>query len=107
VADNRGMVILQVFIQVKAEHVEAFKLATIENARNSAKEPGIARFDFLQQEDDPARFMLSEVYRDAEAVVAHKETPHYLKWSEQTADMFAVPRSRTRYVNVFPGDQVW
>jgi quinol monooxygenase YgiN len=101
------MLILQVYIHIKPEHVDAFKEATIENARNSAQEPGMARFDFLQQEDDPTRFVLTEVYRSAEAAVAHKETAHYLAWAEKTVDMFVAPRTRNRFVNVFPGDGGW
>ena len=94
------MLILVVQIHVKPESVEPFKAATIVNATNSRQEPGVARFDFIQQEDDPTRFVLVEVYRDPEAVVQHKETEHYLKWVEQTVDMFAEPRTRQRYINV-------
>jgi len=94
------MLILVVQIHVKPESVEPFKAATIVNATNSRQEPGVARFDFIQQEDDPTRFVLVEVYRDPEAVVQHKETAHYLKWVEQTVDMFAEPRTRQRYINV-------
>jgi autoinducer 2-degrading protein len=101
------MLILQVHIQIKPEHIEAFKQATIENARNSLQEPGIARFDFLQQEDDPTRFILTEAYRSVEASVQHKETAHYAAWAEKVADMFVQPRTRTRYVNVFPPDESW
>jgi len=101
------MLIIQVYIEIKSEHVEAFKTATIENARNSRQEPGVARFDFLQQEDDPTRFVLSEVYRDADAAVKHKETAHYLLWAQRTADMFVAPRTRTRYLSVSPDDRDW
>ena len=102
-----GMIIVHVHIHVKPEYVEAFKEATIENASNSVKEPGVARFDFIQQEDDPTRFLLLEVYRDQEATVKHKETAHYNAWAAKVADMFAEPRTRFRYSNVFPGDQGW
>ena len=101
------MLILLVNAQVKAEFVEQFKEATIVNARHSAQEPGVARSDFLQQEDDPTRFSLVEVYRDAEAAVKHKETAHYLAWAEKVGDMFAEPRTRARYLNVFPADSGW
>ena len=94
------MLILVVQIHVKPESVEPFKAATIVNATNSRQEHGVARFDFIQQEDDPTRFVLVEVYRDPEAAVQHKETAHYLKWAEQTVDMFAEPRTRQRYINV-------
>ena len=101
------MVIMHVFIQVKPEYLEAFKAATIENAKNSIQEPGIARFDVIQQEDDPTRFVLVEVYRTAEAPAKHKETAHFLKWFDTAAEMMAVPRTRIFYSNVFPDDADW
>jgi autoinducer 2-degrading protein len=101
------MLIVHVQVHVKPEHLEAFKLATIENARNSVKEPGIARFDVVQQADDPSRFMLLEAYRDAEATTRHKATAHYQAWAEKVADMVAEPRSRVVYANIFPSDQDW
>jgi quinol monooxygenase YgiN len=101
------MQILLVSIHVKAEHVDAFKAATIENARNSRNEPGVARFDFIQQMDDPTRFLLMEVYRDAAAQASHKETPHYHAWAAAVADMFAEPRTRQNFTNVFPADSDW
>ncbi len=101
------MLIVLVHVHVKGECVEAFREATIENARASVKEPGVARFDVLQQEADPARFMLVEVYRSDDAPAAHKETPHYAKWRDAVADMMAEPRTSRRYVNVFPDDQEW
>jgi quinol monooxygenase YgiN len=101
------MVILQVHIRVKPESVAAFRAATMENARNSALEPGIARFDLLQLADAPDRFCLWEVYRTEEAVAAHKQTAHYAAWVEATADMFAEPRSRTWYKSVYPHDATW
>ena len=101
------MLILQVYIHVKPECLDAFRAATIENARNSAQEPGIARFDFMQVADDPNRFILWEVYRTQEAVAAHKETAHYAAWVEAVADMFAEPRTRIWYTSVFPGEEAW
>ena len=79
------MLIVHVHVQVKPEFVAAFKEATIENARNSIKEPGIARFDVVQQQDDPARFVLVEVYRTPEAALDHKETDHYVRWRDAVA----------------------
>jgi len=101
------MIILQVNIHVKEEHLEAFKQATIANARNSLQEPGIAQFGFVQQEDDSTRFMLIEAYRNPEAMVAHKETAHYDAWQSIVADMLVEPRSRLRYINVYPADEDW
>jgi (4S)-4-hydroxy-5-phosphonooxypentane-2,3-dione isomerase len=101
------MHIVHVFIHVKPECLEAFKQATIENARNSRKEPGIARFDVIQQSDDPTRFVLVEVYRTADAPAQHKETPHYNKWREVAEPLLAEPRTRTLFTNLFPSDQDW
>ncbi|MGA2771263.1 MAG: antibiotic biosynthesis monooxygenase [Bryobacteraceae bacterium] len=101
------MLIVHVHVRVKPEHIEAFKLATIENAGNSVKEPGIARFDVVQQADDPSRFVLVEAYRDSEATTHHKATAHYHAWAEKVADMLAEPRSRVVYANIYPADQGW
>jgi quinol monooxygenase YgiN len=101
------MLIVHVQVHVKPEHIEAFKLATIENAGNSVKEPGIARFDVVQQADDPTRFVLLEAYRDTDATTHHKATAHYHAWAEKVADMLAEPRSRVVYANIYPADQGW
>ena len=98
------MLILCVQVHVKPEAVEAFREATTENARNSRREPGVARFDLMEQADDPARFMLYEAYRDAAAQAAHKETAHYRAWAARTADMFAEPRTRQLYRAIDPGE---
>jgi quinol monooxygenase YgiN len=101
------MIIMHVFVQVKPEFVEAFKAATIENAGNSVQEPGVARFDVIQQGDDPTRFVLVEVYRSADAPARHKETAHYLKWRDTVGEMMAVPRHAVNYTNIFPDDTGW
>lgn len=101
------MLIVHVFVHVKPDQVEAFKAATIENARNSAQEPGVARFDVNQQQDDPTRFVLVEVYRAAGDPARHKETAHYEKWRDSVAGMMAEPRSSIKYSNVFPGEAGW
>ena len=98
------MLIVHVHIQVKPDRVEDFKAASVANASNSIKEPGIARFDVLQQQDDPTRFVLVEIYRTAEAPAAHKQTDHYKTWAETVADMMAVPRQSVKFENVFPED---
>jgi quinol monooxygenase YgiN len=101
------MYIVHVFVHVKPEHREAFVAATIENARNSVKEPGIARFDVIQQVDDPTRFVLVEIYRTATAPTQHKETAHYAAWRDTVADLMAEPRSSVKYANLFPSDAGW
>ncbi|HDQ73693.1 MAG TPA: antibiotic biosynthesis monooxygenase [Chloroflexi bacterium] len=101
------MFIVHVSVHVKPESVEAFKEATIENARNSVQEPGIARFDLIQQQDDPTRFMLIEVYRTPDDPARHKETDHYKQWRETVANMMAEARRSVKYDNVFPDDDGW
>ncbi len=101
------MLVVHVHVHVKPECVESFKQATLANARESLKEPGVARFDVVQQQDDPARFVLMEVYRDAAAAVAHKETKHYPVWRDTVAPMMAEPRFSVKFNNMFPDDREW
>jgi len=101
------MLIVHVHVLVRPECIEAFRAASIENARHSVGEPGIARFDVLQQADDPARFVLTEVYRDAGAPARHKETAHYAAWRDAVAGMMAEPRTSVKYAAVFPADGGW
>ena len=95
------MLIVHVHVHVKPESVEAFRAATVENARQSVTEPGIARFDVVQQRDDPTRFVLIEVYRTADAPAQHKEMAHYVKWRDAVAPMMAEPRTSVKFTNVF------
>jgi quinol monooxygenase YgiN len=92
---------------VKPDCIEAFKEATIENARQSVQEPGVARFDVVQQPDEPAHFVLVEVYRDAEAPSRHKETTHYLAWRDAVAGMMAEPRRSVKVNSVYSKDPGW
>jgi autoinducer 2-degrading protein len=101
------MLIVQVHVHVKPEFVTAFEQATLENASDSVKESGIARFDVIQQANDPTRFVLVEVYRSQEATVKHKETAHYARWRDAVADMMADPRTSVKFSNVFPDDADW
>lgn len=101
------MFIVHVFVHVKAEDVDAFKAATLENARHSVQEPGIARFDVIQQLDDPTHFVLVEVYRSEAAPAAHKQTAHYAQWRDAVAEMMAEPRTSRKYSNVFPDENGW
>ena len=101
------MIAVHVHVQVKIECLEAFKAATIENARHSLCEPGVERFDVVQQADDPARFVLVEVYRSVEAAAAHKETRHYQLWRDTVAAMMAGPRMSVKFANIFPEDVAW
>jgi quinol monooxygenase YgiN len=105
--EETAMLIVHVHARVKPEFVEAFRDATRENASHSVREPGVARFDVLEQADDPARFVLVEVYRTPEAPARHKETAHYQKWRDTVAGMMAEPRSSVKYSNVFPPDEGW
>ena len=101
------MLIVHVFVHVQPDQVAAFQAATVENARHSVQEPGIARFDVVQQADDPTRFVLVEVYRTAEDPARHKETAHYARWRDAVAPMMAEPRTSLKYANVFPDEHGW
>jgi (4S)-4-hydroxy-5-phosphonooxypentane-2,3-dione isomerase len=101
------MLIVHVHVYVKPESIEAFRQASVENARKSVEEPGIARFDVLQQSDDPAHFVLTEVYRTPEAPAQHKNTAHYQTWRDTVASMMAEPRTSFQFSNVFPDDEDW
>jgi len=101
------MHIVHVHVHVKPDRIEAFRAASVENARNSVREEGIARFDVVQQVDDPSRFVLVEVYRTPDAAVRHKETAHYQAWRDTVADMMAEPRTGIKYQNIFPDDLGW
>jgi (4S)-4-hydroxy-5-phosphonooxypentane-2,3-dione isomerase len=101
------MLIVLVHVRVKPESVEPFREATLENARNSIREPGIARFDVIQQQDDPTRFVLVEAYRTPNDAVLHKDTAHYARWRDTVAEMMAEPRVGVKYANVFPAEGGW
>ena len=101
------MLIVHIHVHVKPESIERFREASAENGSHSVQEPGIARFDVIQRNDDPARFILIEVYRYREAIEQHRATAHYAKWRDTVADMMAEPRERAEYSNVFPGDEAW
>jgi quinol monooxygenase YgiN len=101
------MLIAHVHVHVKPEFVEAFKQATLENARNSVQEQGVARFDVIQNADDPTHFTLVEVYRTSDDPARHKETAHYARWRDTVAEMMAEPRTAVKYFNVFPEDSGW
>ncbi len=102
-----SLLVVHVHVHVKPECVEAFKAASLANARCSLEEPGVARFDVVQQQDDPRRFVLVEAYKTPDAPAAHKETAHYAQWRDAVADMMAEPRYSVKYVNLFPDDQGW
>ncbi len=101
------MLIVHVFVHVKAGMEDAFVEATLENAKNSVQEPGIARFDVIREQERPDRFVLEEVYRTPEAPMKHKETAHYIKWRDTVADMMAEPRTSIKYTNYYPEDEQW
>lgn len=101
------MLIVHVHVHVKPECVDAFRAITTANAQASIRESGIARFDVVQQSDDPTRFVLVEAYRDAAAPAAHKDTSHYATWRDSVATMMASPRTSVKFTNVFPTDSAW
>jgi (4S)-4-hydroxy-5-phosphonooxypentane-2,3-dione isomerase len=102
-----AMYIIHVHVHVKPEQVEAFKKASIENASNSLQEPGVARFDVIQQTDDLTHFILVEVYRTPADPAKHKETAHYNQWREIAEPMMAEPRTRVIFNNIYPADEDW
>ncbi|HMU82277.1 MAG TPA: antibiotic biosynthesis monooxygenase [Leptospiraceae bacterium] len=101
------MFIVQVSVHVKENAIESFRIASLENARMSVQEPGIARFDVLQNREDPSRFLLIEVYRKESDAADHKQTEHYKKWRDTVESMMAEPRQSTKYSNSFPDDSGW
>ncbi len=101
------MLMVHVHVRVKPDCIEAFKTASLENARHSVEEPGIVRFDVIQQADDPSCFILVEIYRTDAAPAQHKETAHYATWRDTVADFMAEPRRSVKYVNLFPQDAGW
>lgn len=101
------MFVVLVNVHVKPHCIEDFRAATIENAQNSVNEPGIARFDVLQDVGDATRFTLVEVYRTPEAPAVHKETAHYQTWRDTVEDMMAEKRASVKSANVFPDDAGW
>ena len=101
------MLVIHVFVQVKPECAEAFRAATVRNATASLTEPGVARFDVVQQADDPSRFVLVEVYRTPDDPARHKQTAHYARWRDEVEPMMAAPRTSIKFSNVFPGEDGW
>jgi quinol monooxygenase YgiN len=101
------MLVVHVHVHVLSEQVDAFIAATRSNAESSLKEPGVARFDLVQQADDPTRFVLIEAYKSADAPAKHKETPHYAVWRDTVAPMMASPRSSVKFQSLFPEDPRW
>ena len=101
------MLVVHVHVHVKPDCVDGFLQASLANAKESVREPGIVRFDVIQQVDDPTRFVLVEVYRSAEDPARHKETSHYATWRDTVADMMAEPRSSVKYTNIFPEELRW
>jgi quinol monooxygenase YgiN len=101
------MLVVHIQVHVKPEYAAAFKEASLANARESIKEPGIARFDIVQQQDDPTRFIFVEAYRTKDAPAAHKETKHYQTWRDAVAPMMAEPRASLKCENLFPSDSGW
>lgn len=101
------MLVVHVHVHVVPEGVEAFRVASLANARASLEEPGVVRFDVIQEQADPTRFVLVEVYRDADAPARHKETPHYAAWRKIVDPLMAEPRRSVKYSAVFPEEPRW
>lgn len=104
---NPELLVVHVDVRVKPDAIEAFRHATLHNARASLQEPGVARFDVVQDLDDPTRFVLIEVYRSADAPAQHKQTAHYLLWRDTVADLMAQPRTSRRFTAIHPEPAKW
>ena len=104
---SKTLLILHVQVHVKPQAIEGFKAASLANAEASRREPGVLRFDVVQQLDDPTRFVLVEVYRDSQAHAAHRETAHYAAWRDTVNEMMAEPRRGIKHVNLSPDDSGW
>jgi (4S)-4-hydroxy-5-phosphonooxypentane-2,3-dione isomerase len=98
------MLVVHVHVRVKPDQVDEFLKATLRNAQASLEEPGVLRFDVIQDQADVAHVVLVEVYRDGEAAAAHKETKHYAEWRDTVAEMMAVPRESVKFLAIFPTD---
>ena len=98
------MYVVSVTVSVKPESVEQFVEATLDNARNTRREPGNVRFDVLQAEEEPTRFLLYEAYRGKDDFTAHQQTEHYLRWKQTVADWMAQPRQGVKHSSIFFGD---
>ena len=101
------MYIVHVSIHVKSDRIDEFKLASMDNAQHSIQEEGVARFDVIQEVENPRRFLLVEVYRSEQAAAEHKTTPHYERWRVAVEPLLAEPRARVIYGNVFPDEEGW
>ena len=98
------MYVVSVTVHVDPSSVQAFIEATLDNARNTRREPGNLRFDVLRSEDDEARFLLYEVYRAREDFAAHQQTEHYQRWKQTVAEWMAQPRQGVKHHSIFFGD---
>jgi quinol monooxygenase YgiN len=104
---DNNMLVALINVHVKTEHIENFKIASLNNANHSIHEPGVARFDVYQQSDDPSRFTLVEIYRTDDDPARHRETAHYALWRDTVADMMEEPRTRTTHRVIFPLESEW
>jgi autoinducer 2-degrading protein len=101
------MLVVHVHVRIEPDDVEAFLAETRRNAAASLLEPGVRRFDVLQESHDRMHVVLNEVYVDQSAADAHKQTSHYARWRDAVAGMMAEPRTSTRFAAVFPAEDAW
>lgn len=104
---EQELLVVHVQVHVLPQFVAAFREATLDNAQNSVREPGIARFDVVQEQGDPTRFVLVEVYRSEQAPLDHKQTAHYARWRDTVEPMMASPRSSRKFRALFPANEGW
>jgi len=101
------MLVVHVHLKIKPECLQDFIEVTRQNARESLKEDGIARFDLIQQKEDPTRFILIEAYRTSEAPSLHKKTRHYALWRDLVEPMQAEPRYSLKFESLYPEESEW
>lgn len=101
------MIIVHVRTAVNPDSIDAFINATLKNAQNSINEPGVIRFDFIQQADSPSNFLLIEIFKNEDAAAKHKQTPHYIKWRDAVETMMSQPRNSIKYKAIYPEEKKW
>nr|WP_154324804.1 (4S)-4-hydroxy-5-phosphonooxypentane-2,3-dione isomerase [Pantoea sp. 201603H] len=96
------MEVTLVEINIKADKIDAFLEAFRHNHVGAIQEPGNLHFDVLQDKDIPTRFYIYEAYCDKNAVLAHKETPHYLACVAALESMMSEPRKKKEFTAIYP-----
>ena len=89
VAQSAGLLVNAVDIDVKPGEVDKYLAALKENGAEAVKEPGCRVFNIHVRANDPNHVFIYEVYENAAALEAHRQTPHFKKYAATTASMVA------------------